>query len=101
MQACVGPSNERGFFGRRAAGYINSCPSSKLSALGVAVVSMTSMGIEDQLKKVKIPGLSALALSACFTFFKLVLNLQNSRPIVLILLIPRRQKDPNVNRRKR
>ena len=39
------------------------------------------MGIERQLKKVITPGLSALALSACLTFLKPVLNLQNSRPI--------------------
>ena len=44
------------------------------------------MGIERQLKKVKIPGLSALALSACLTFLKPVLNLQNSRPIGRVLL---------------
>ena len=44
------------------------------------------MGIEHQLKKVKIPGLSALALSACLTFLKPVLNLQNSRPIGRVLL---------------
>ena len=36
--------------------------------------------MERQLKKVKIPGLSTLALSACLTFLKPVLNLQNSRP---------------------
>ena len=41
------------------------------------------MGIEHQLKKVKIPGPSALALSACLTFLKPVLNLQKSRPIAL------------------
>ena len=39
------------------------------------------MGIEHQLKKVKIPGLSALALSAIWLSVKPVLNLQNSRPI--------------------
>ena len=33
------------------------------------------IGIEHQLKKVKIPVLSALALSACLTFLKPVLNL--------------------------
>ena len=42
-----------------------------------------SMGIECQMKKVKIPGLSAVALSAYMTFLKPVLNLQNSRPIAL------------------
>ena len=39
------------------------------------------LSIERQLKKVKIPRLSVLALSACLTFLKPVLNLQNSRPI--------------------
>ena len=39
------------------------------------------MGIERQPNKVKIPELSALALSACLTFLKPGLNLQNSRPI--------------------
>ena len=46
------------------------------------------MGIERQLKKVKISGLSAFALSACLTFLEPVLNLQNSRPISLLLLNP-------------
>ena len=36
-----------------------------------------TMVIECQLKKVKIPGLSALPLSACLTYLKKVLNLQN------------------------
>ena len=46
------------------------------------------MGIEHQLKKVKSLGLSALALSACLTFLKPVLNLQNSRPIADINALP-------------
>ena len=40
------------------------------------------MGIELQLKKVRTPVPTALALSACMTFLKPVLNLQNLRPIV-------------------
>ena len=43
------------------------------------------MGIKHQLKKVKIPGLSAVALSACLTFLEPVLNLQKSRPIMFLL----------------
>ena len=39
------------------------------------------MGIEHQLKEVKIPGLSALALSALRLSVKPVFNLQNSCPI--------------------
>ena len=44
---------------------------------------LLKMGIEGQLKKVKFPRLSALALSALLTFLKPVLNLQNSRPIAV------------------
>ena len=36
--------------------------------------AILQMGIEDQLKKVKIPGPSALALSALRLFVKPVLN---------------------------
>ena len=35
----------------------------------------------------KISGLLALAQFACYTFLELVLNLQNSRPIVLGILL--------------
>ena len=36
-----------------------------------------TMGIEHQLKKVKIPGLSALALCACLTFLKVESSLSD------------------------
>ena len=53
--------------------------------LTIEVQSSIRMGNEHQLKKVKIPELSVLALSDCLTFLKPVSNLYNSRPIVSVL----------------
>ena len=54
-------------------------------------LALDRRGIEHQLKKVKIPGLCALALSALWLSVKPVLNLQNSRPITGFPWLKRRR----------